>query len=159
MDELQIHLLFNHVPVIGTLAALLVVIIGLVMKNNAVKMTGLAVYLAMALAVVPTYLTGEGAEDRVENIAGISENVIESHEEMAQLSFWIILATAAIAGVALFTQWKSMSVAPLISTLFVVIAIGASVQIGLTAHEGGKIRRPDLGSQTIAPAEAEEDKD
>ncbi len=78
---------------------------------------------------------------------------------MAQLSLWIILATAAIAGVALFTQWKSMSVAPLISTLFVVIAIGASVQIGLTAHEGGKIRRPDLGSQTTAPAEAEEDKD
>ncbi len=155
MDELQIHLLFNHVPVIGTLAALLVVIIGLVMKINAVRMTGLAVYVAMALAVVPTYLTGEGAEDRVENIAGVSENVIESHEDMAQLSLWIILATAAIACIALFTQWKAMSLAPLISTLFVVIALGASIQIGLTANEGGKIRRPDLGSQPAIPVGAE----
>ena len=160
MDELQIHLLFNHVPVIGTVAALLVVIIGLVMKNNAVRMTGLAVYLAMALAVVPTYLTGEGAEDRIENIAGISKEVIETHEDMAQFTLWIMLATAAIAAVALFAQWKSMSIAPLISTMFVVIAIGASIQIGLTAHEGGKIRRPDLGSQPVLPTGAEaEDKD
>lgn len=156
MNELQIHLFLNHVPILGAFAALLVVIIGVVIKNNAVRMSGLAVYIMMALAVIPTYLSGEGAEERIENIAGISETVIESHEEMAELSLWIMLAAAAIGAAALFTQWKGKSIAGTLSLLFVVVAIGAFVQIGLTGHEGGKIRRPDMTLGTAAPAAAED---
>ncbi|MCX6140912.1 MAG: hypothetical protein NTX15_08820 [Candidatus Kapabacteria bacterium] len=158
MNELQIHLFFNHVPVIGASVALLVVIIGFVLKNSAVRATGLAVYIAMSLAVIPTYLTGEGAEERIENIAGISEDVIESHEDMAKVSLWFMLGAAAIAAASLYTQWKQHSRASLLSIIFLVVAIGAFVQIGLTAHEGGKIRRPDLNSPSATqPAAADKD--
>lgn len=156
MNELQIHLFLNHVPILGALAALLVVIIGVVIKNNAVRMSGLVVYIVMALAVVPTYLSGEGAEERIENLAGISETVIESHEEMAELSLWIMLAAAAIGASALFTQWKGKSIAGTLSIAFVIVAIGAFIQIGLTGHEGGKIRRPDMTSGIAAPAAAKD---
>ncbi|HLP28801.1 MAG TPA: hypothetical protein VK147_09180 [Candidatus Didemnitutus sp.] len=156
MNELQIHLFLNHVPILGALAALLVVIIGVVIKNNTVRMSGLAVYIVMALAVIPTYLSGEGAEERIENIAGISETVIESHEEMAELSLWIMLVAAAVGAAALFTQWKGKSIASTLSILFVLVAIGAFIQIGLTGHEGGKIRRPDMTSNVAAPAAAED---
>lgn len=158
MNELQIHLFFNHVPVIGAFAALLVVIIGVAMKSNAVRATGLVVYIAMALAVVPTYLTGEGAEERIENIAGISEDVIESHEDMAKISLWLMLGAAAIGAAALYTQWKQKPISSQLTIVFLVVAVGAFVQIGLTAHEGGKIRRPDMNSQS-AVQPATEDKD
>lgn len=156
MNELQIHLFFNHVPVIGAFVALLVVIIGIATKSNAVRATGLAVYVVMALAVVPTYLSGEGAEERIENIAGISETVIESHEDMAKLSLWLMLGAAVIGAASLYTQWKEISFASRLATVFLVVAVGAFVQIGLTAHEGGKIRRPDLGSQTAVQPSAED---
>lgn len=151
MDPLQLHLLVNHLPIIGAFTALIVVVVGLVRKNTAVRTVGLSVYAVMALAVLPTYFSGEGAEERIENIAGINHDVIEEHEESAELALTVMLIAAAVALGALFTQWKDMSIAPTLTTVFVVIALLAMIQIARTGHEGGKIRRPDLGS--AAPAQ------
>ncbi len=164
MDELQIHLFFNHVPLIGAFAALLVVVIGMFMRNNTVRMVGLAVYVVMALTAIPTYLTGEGAEGKVENIAGINKDAIEEHEDLATISLWVMIAAAVIAAGAFVTQWKSTNaaIASTLSIVFVVVAIGAFIQVGITAHEGGQIRRPDLGLAPATPSTAPtttEDKD
>lgn len=151
MDPLQLHLLVNHVPIVGAFTALLVVVIGLVRKNHTVQTVGLAVYTVMALAVLPTYFSGEGAEERIENIAGISHDVIHEHEESAELSLTVMLIAAAVALGALVTQWKGLAFAPTLTTIFVALAVLAMIQIARTGHEGGKIRRPDLGS--TAPAQ------
>lgn len=151
MDPLQLHLLVNHLPIIGALTALIVVVIGVLRKNVAVRTVGLSLYAVMALAVLPTYFSGEGAEARVENIAGISHDVIHEHEESAELSLIMMLVAAAVALAALVVQWRGMSVASTLSYLFVVIALISAIQIAFTGHEGGKIRRPDLG--TPAPAQ------
>ena len=146
MDPLQLHLLVNHLPIIGALTALIVVVIGVLRKNVAVRTVGLSLYAVMALAVLPTYFSGEGAEERVENIAGISHDVIHEHEESAELSLIMMLVAAAVALATVVAQWKGMSIASTLSYLFVVIALISAIQIALTGHEGGKIRRPDLGS-------------
>jgi hypothetical protein len=57
-----------------------------------------------------------------------------------------MLIAAAVALATLLTQWKGMSIAQPLTYLFVVIALMATLQIARTGHEGGKIRRPDLGS-------------
>lgn len=146
MDALQLHLFYNHVPLIGALAALLVVVIGMVMRNKAVRMVGLAVYVLMALTVVPTYLSGEGAEEKVENIAGINKDVIEEHEELAVVALWLMVAASVAAICAFVALWKSapQNITAGLSIIFVVLAIAGFVQTALTAHEGGEIRRPDL---------------
>lgn len=151
MDQLQLHLLVNHVPIIGALTALIVVVIGVVRKNVAVRTVGLSLYAVMALAVLPTYFSGEGAEERIENIAGISHDVIHEHEESAELSLVVMLVAAAVALATIAAQWKGMSIASTLSYLFIVIALISAIQIARTGHEGGKIRRPDLGSP--APAQ------
>lgn len=151
MDALQLHLFFNHVPLIGTFAALLVVIIGAILRNHAIRMSGLAVYVVMALAVVPTYLTGEEAEEKVEHISGINKDSIEEHEDMANISLWLMLATAAVGAGAFVAQWKSAkpSITSTLSIVFIIIATAAFIQVGITAHEGGQIRRPDLGAPSV----------
>jgi len=146
MDPLQLHLLVNHLPIIGALTALIVVVIGVIRKDATIRTVGLSVYAVMALAVLPTYFSGEGAEERIENIAGISHDVIHEHEESAELSLTVMLIAAAVALATLLTQWKGMSIAQPLTYLFVVIALMATLQIARTGHEGGKIRRPDLGS-------------
>ncbi len=148
MNELQIHLLFNHVPVIGVMAATLMVVIGIVTKQSAVRSAGLIVYILFALAVVPTYVSGEGAEERVEHITGIDEHALEEHEDMSIISLWATLAAAAIALGAFVTNYRGNSSARAFTLAFVVVAVLANIHIGLTAHEGGKIRRPDLQTAT-----------
>lgn len=159
MDGLQLHLLTNHLPIIGTMAALLVVILGMLRKNDGAITAGLIIYVVMAVAVVPAYLSGEEAEERVEEIAGVSHDVIHEHEEMAELSLWLTSLSGLLAIGALFTRSKQSSLAPKFAMAFVVLAIIAFGQAARTGHEGGKIRRPDLGTAVASPAgvEAEED--
>jgi len=157
MDGLQLHLLTNHLPIIGTMAALLVVVLGMIRKNDGAITTGLIIYVVMAVAVVPAYLSGEEAEERVENIAGINESVIHEHEEMAELSLWLTSLSGLLALGALFTRSKQSSLAPKFALAFVVLAIIAFGQAARTGHEGGKIRRPDLGTSVASPESGEED--
>jgi hypothetical protein len=157
MDGLQLHLLTNHLPIIGTLAALLVVLLGMIRKNDGAISAGLIIYVVMAVAVVPAYLSGEEAEERVENIAGVNESVIHEHEEMAELSIWLTSLSGLLALGALFTRSKQSSFAPKFALAFVVLAIIAFAQAARTGHEGGKIRRPDLGTSVASPENGEED--
>ncbi len=157
MDGLQLHLLTNHLPIIGTMAALLVVLLGMIRKNDGAITAGLIIYVIMAVAVVPAYLSGEEAEERVENIAGVNESVIHEHEEMAELSLWLTSVSGLLALGALYTRSKQSSLAPKAALAFVVLAIIAFGQAARTGHEGGKIRRPDLGTTVASPESGEED--
>ncbi|MFN4984960.1 MAG: hypothetical protein ACK5BQ_09185 [Ignavibacteria bacterium] len=157
MDGLQLHLLTNHLPIIGTMAALLVVILGMLRKNDGAITAGLIIYVVMAVAVVPAYLSGEEAEERVENIAGVNESVIHEHEEMAELSLWLTSLSGLVALGAVVTRSKQSALAPKFTLAFVVLAIIAFGQAARTGHEGGKIRRPDLGTTVASPSHDEED--
>ena len=159
MDGLQLHLLTNHLPIIGTMAALLVVILGMLRKNDGAITAGLIIYVVMAVAVVPAYLSGEEAEERIEEIAGVSHDVIHEHEEMAELSLWLTSLSGLLAIGALFTRSKQSPLAPKFAMAFVVLAIIAFGQAARTGHEGGKIRRPDLGTAVAVPAGAEAEED
>lgn len=145
-DALQLHLFFNHAPLIGGFAAMLVIIIGLITRNTTVRMSGIAVYVIMALTAIPTYLTGEGAEERVEHSAGYNHDALETHEEHAEVALWVMVAAAVLGTGAFVAQWRSMKPA-ITKTLFIafmVIATIAVIKAGFTAHEGGKVMRPEL---------------
>lgn len=149
-DALQMHLYFNHVGLLGGLAALLVVLVGMVMRNTAVRMVGLGVYVVMAITIIPTYLSGEGAEERVEHKVGVTEDVIHEHEEHAEVALWLMLGAGLLAVAAMAAQWKSSntSLHTIATIAFVALAVAAFIKVGITAHEGGKIQRPELQEST-----------
>lgn len=157
MDGLQLHLLTNHLPIVGTFAALLVVLVGMLRRSDAAISTGLIVYAVMALMAVPAYLSGEEAEERVEQISGINEGAIHEHEEMAEVTLWLTVISGLLALGAVVTHHRNMKISSKIALAFVIIAIAAFAQAALTGHEGGKIRRPDLGGAVPAASGTEED--
>lgn len=157
MDGLQLHLLTNHLPIVGTFAALLVVLVGMLRRSDAAISTGLIVYAVMALMAVPAYLSGEEAEERVEQIAGINEGAIHEHEEMAEVTLWLTVISGLLALGAVIAHHRNMKISSKLALAFVIIAIAATAQAALTGHEGGKIRRPDLGGAVQAASGTEED--
>jgi hypothetical protein len=42
--------------------------------------------------------SGEGAEDTVENLLGVTESYIHDHEEAAEITNWIAVALAVVFG-------------------------------------------------------------
>ncbi len=146
MDPVWMHLLVNHIPIIGTALGLLVVVASLIFKNPIVKTTGMVVYIVSALTIYPSNFTGEAAEESVEQIAGVSHDQIHQHEEAAELALTLTSLALVFAALHMFNRPKSESVQRFVLVAYIVAALAATGQSIKTGHEGGLIRRPELGN-------------
>jgi uncharacterized membrane protein len=144
MNMAHLHLILNHLPVLGPVFGLVILAIGLGKKNDALKRLALGVLVISALVAVPAYLTGEPAEDGVKGVAGVAGNLIEQHEEAAGVAFGgvIGLGVVALAGLVMFRRGR-----PVAGWLGVIALLGSLVVSGLmayTANLGGQIHHPEI---------------
>ena len=73
MNWAHIHLLSNHIPVLGALFGLLLLAWGTLRRNEAIQRAALATFVVAALFAIPVFLTGEPSEKAVEHLAGTGE--------------------------------------------------------------------------------------
>ena len=70
MDAAHLHLMLNHIPVLGTAFGMALIAWALFRKSEELKRVSLGVFVIIALLAVPAYLTGEPAEEIVEHSTG-----------------------------------------------------------------------------------------
>ena len=70
----NLHLVLNHVPVIGALIAFGVLLLALVRRSDDLRRAGLEVFVLFGLLTLPAYLSGLGAQ---REIAKHPEGIIE----------------------------------------------------------------------------------
>jgi hypothetical protein len=58
---------------------------------------------------------GEGAEEAVENIAGMSENLMHTHKKLPELFAGLSYVLGAISLASIYTSWKNLSFSKIIS--------------------------------------------
>ena len=149
MNSVQLHLALTHVPVILSLVGLIMLIVGLLKKNSVVIKTSLTIIAIAGITALPVYFSGEEAEEAVEHIAGISESVIEEHEEIAKYSMISIVISGLLALVTMLSaKWTGINKHLKTAVLFTAfISAGLMVQ---TAHTGGQIRHSEMNGGTVA---------
>ncbi len=146
-----LHLLLNHVPVVGAAWTLLLLLAALWRPVPALVRTALAFTVLVGLTAIPTFLSGEQAESLVERLPGVSEHAIGVHAEMAEKALWLALAAAvAGAGGFLWSLRRRTGRRPLVPAL--VLLTVAALLLAWAAHLGGKIHRPELRSGPAAAA-------
>ena len=156
MNQAQIHLALNHAPLFLALIGGLLLLVGLIRKNQSLWQMALILLVAAGLSVLPVYFTGEGTEELVENLPGVQEGMIEEHEEAAGLTLIILIVTGIAALAALiFSKRKQLARPLLIFSLVLSLAsFGSMIR---TAHLGGLIRHTEIG--TGAQPETEKEKE
>lgn len=150
MNQAHLHLLFNHLPILGTFFGLLVLAGGYLLKNNTVKRTALGIFVLSAVCVIPAYLTGEGAEEIAESLPGVTENFIEAHEDMADIFLGMAGALGLLSLLTFFADLKMQKMAPVLYAITFVAAIGTMVFAQQTGATGGKIRHTEIRSGVAA---------
>ena len=150
MDSLHIHLLLNHFPVIGTLMGIATLLLGFAFRSDAVKRASLVILLGMAFMAVPVYLTGEPAEETVENAIGVSEPLIEEHEHAALPAFIAMGVLGVIAVAALLISFRATRFANLGFAATFIVSLIAFGLMARTANLGGQIRHAEIRSGTSA---------
>ena len=145
MNEAHLHLTFNHLPIIIPIIGLLIMIGGILLKSE-VKRTAYAVFILGALATIPAFASGEGAEEIAENLPEVTHHVIHEHEEVAETFALLSYLLGCISLIGLWSNWKQKSLSN-ISTygtaLLSVIVISMAKKTGTT---GGEIRHTEIRS-------------
>lgn len=149
MEAVQLHLLLNHVPVIGTIFGLALLAYGLLRDQNTVVRAALWALVITGVAGVATYLSGEPAEEVIEEMAGVSEALIERHEEMA---YWATGGAVVVGLVALvmLTLYRTREVGRGFAAVVLALALGTSGLMGWTAHLGGQVRHSEIRAGAVA---------
>jgi uncharacterized membrane protein len=152
MNTAHLHLMLTHVPVLGTVFGLILLVTGLRKRNEVVKRIALWVFVASALVAVPTYLTGEPSEDIAKTFAGVSKAAIEQHEEAAAFAFGGVIALGTLALLGLALSRGTRVVPGWFALIALVTTLTVSGLMTWTANLGGRIRHLEIQKGTAPPA-------
>lgn len=160
MNQTHIHLLITHLPIFGSILGGLVLAHGLWTKSNQTKIAAYNLFIISAIGAGIAYLTGEAAEETVENIQGIVEATINQHEEFALFALISLIILGLTSIVGLFITLKNL---PLTRTVAFIILFISLISFGLvarTGYLGGQIRHTEIASSTnLSPVQNEKDGD
>jgi len=143
MSLTHLHLILNHVPVLGSVFGLGLLLFGLWRTSADIKKAALGVFVLVAFAAVPVYLTGEPAEDGVKRLVGVSKPAMEHHEEAASVALGVVTGLGFAALVALVVWRGDRPLPAWVSVILVVAALVAVGAMAWTAYLGGPIRHSE----------------
>lgn len=153
MNSTHFHLLLNHFPVIGTLIGSLLLLWGIICKQQTIKSVAAVLLAVMAALAIPVYLTGEPAEESIEDLPGVSEALIELHEDAATIAIWLMGITGMASLVALFVAWKKSKATDWVFVITFFLSAVCFAAMARTGYYGGQIRHSEIrNDMTINPA-------
>jgi uncharacterized membrane protein len=143
MNASQMHLAMTHLPVVLSLVGMVALAISFIKTNIQLRTISLYILVIAGAAALPVFFTGEGAEEAVEHLPGVSESLIEKHEMIAKFGLFAILAAAllALVGLPKFIAVKARKGIAL--TVLLVSFVSAALMVQ-TAHLGGQIRHTEI---------------
>ncbi|HEV3408757.1 MAG TPA: hypothetical protein VG095_00555 [Chthoniobacterales bacterium] len=159
MNAAHLHVILNHIPVIGVPIGFALLIYGLLRKSTEVLRAALLLLVAMGIVAIPTFLSGQAAEDIVEHLPGVGHDVIENHEGAATIAFAVTLALGTVALGALLWSFRSGTVGVPLVIVLLLFSGGVSGWLARTANLGGQIRHTEFQPGGSEGAEAEEERE
>ena len=145
MNAAHLHLVLNHIPVIGSAIAIFVLIVGILKKSDDVKKVSAMILLLTALITIPVYLSGKDAEAKIEgNYEEVDEQYIEEHEDFALSSFIVMDIAGAVALIGLIIYRKPKTLPNYIPYIILALLFIVNGMMAYTANLGGKIHHPEI---------------
>ena len=158
MNAAHLHIILNHIPVIGIPFGTALLVYGFLRKSPEVRTAGLVVFVAIALVTIPTFLAGKAAKDMVEHLPGVSEPLIESHERAATIA---LVATSVLGGLSLLrllVPARFPAIGGPATVLVLVLSFGVAGWLAKTANLGGQIRHSEIRESQAAVREDEKER-
>src|SRR5687767_13487030 len=143
MNSVQMHLTLTHVPVILSLVGLVMLIVALLMKNTTLTKTSYSIIIIAGVAALPVFFSGEGAEEAVEHLPGVPEDLIERHEDVAKLAI-ISIAAAGLLALTALLSFRRFWLTRILKVVVLLLAITSGALMAQTAHLGGQIRHSEI---------------
>ena len=150
LNGAQFHLLINHFPVVGYPIVLLALLWGFLRKENQTFFFGIYLSVLIWVTTVISYLTGDEAEDVLQNLPDFNIDLIHTHEDTAFVallmgSFFGLVGLCLLPIVQSKLTWlqnpqlQSRLKMGLIAGIFIICCA-----LALAAHQGGLVRHTEI---------------
>ena len=151
MNGAHWHLLVNHLPIIGTLMATVVLGFGLLRKNASVVNLSFGLLILMSIAAFITDQTGGSAAHYLDSIHKLDKPVFYQHAEAADTANIAMYITGLVALLALvWERAKQLTWLPAAIFVLSLITFGLMANVG---RLGGLIMHQELrAGAAVAPA-------
>ena len=143
-DLTHYHILLNHVPTIGTILGLGLLIVALLGKSDDLRRASLTVFVVIALISILTYATGNSAYERIQSRGDVSKTLVRTHEGAALVAMAAMEVTGAFAWLGLWSFRRTSKIANWNLALVLVLALAAFGLMARAANIGGEIRHPEI---------------
>ncbi len=145
----HIHLLLNHIPIIGLPIAFLMLAWAIFTKNDGMKKFALGFTVVLAVFTVLTQVTGEPAEEQIEKLPFFVEALVEAHEDAAKITTILAVASGLLSLVQLFTGRAVVSKGKALAMLTLALLLAGGVSGACTGLKGGEIRHDEIRTPSI----------
>ena len=143
MSFVHLHLILNHVPVIGSVFVLLLLALAWVKRSSEIGKLAIGFIVAIGVVSAVVFLTGEPAEEAVEHVAGVSDAVIHQHEDAAGLAL-VLAGTIGVMGLATLLWYRRLAIPRVVMSVALVATVALNAAMAWTAYLGGQIRHTEI---------------
>ncbi|MFY7742243.1 MAG: hypothetical protein ACOVQR_06335 [Flavobacterium sp.] len=143
MNQAHLHMVFNHFPIIGLFFGTAILLYGIIKKQTILINTAYVMFIFCMVMAKATMMTGEGAEEIVEEL-GISHDIIHEHEELAEKYMKVLYALGLLSIAGLVANTKKHAKASLASYLVLLLAVAGVVFSKFVGTSGGEIRHTEI---------------
>jgi hypothetical protein len=147
MSAAHIHLLLNHIPILGSIFGLLLLLYAMFRRSDEIKKACFGVFVITALITIPVYLTGDGTARIVQNLPGVSGDIIRQHDSAATITIVAIELLGVASLVALWFSRKGQTLAGWLVVTVLALAVISSGLAVWTGGLGGQIRHTEIRAQ------------
>jgi hypothetical protein len=161
MNAAYVHVVFNHLPIMGVPLGALVLALGLWARNGPIERAALLLFVLLALGTLGVFFAGLAAENWAEHVARFDEAAIDAHlgVAMVALGACVVLGVASLAVLLAnggFASFRASDARPLSARAgggVLALAVVACVVLGVTGELGGRIRHTEFGDSHAASSE------
>lgn len=159
MNLTHLHLLSNHLPIFGSVIGSFVLAYGLWSKSNHTKIAAYLVLISASAGALIANFTGEAAEEAVEHIQGISENILHQHEEAAEFALIFMSILGVLSLIGLYVTIKKSFFAKTVAIVTLLVALFSFSVVARTGYLGGQIRHTEINDNNPASIQNDLDND
>jgi glucan phosphoethanolaminetransferase (alkaline phosphatase superfamily) len=162
MDERELHLVLNHFPVILSVMALFSSLLAIATKSRTAWIYAAASLTIAGLFSYPSFLTGHGAHEVIEDFWYVKADSWHEHQMAAGYANVTLLLGGAFAAYCWWklTRSKEAVLAKWMEVVLIFACVMGASTVGRTAWLGGKVLRDQEALKTppkgwVAPPKME----
>ena len=140
-----VHVLLNPLPNYGLAVGVVGLIIALLLRTRAARVTALALVMLSAASAWPVYQYGEAGYDRVKTMVDeAGDNWLEEHMRRGEQLIYIFYVLAALAAAAITAELAAPKAAVPMAIATLILALVSLGVGGYIAYAGGRVRHKEF---------------